>query len=122
DLAATHDHPAIAISLSEILALFLKNRCAIDHAILVHERALDAARRIADRSAEGRALRRLATTYRTAGDHRTAAELCEQAVAACRLAGDVVGEYGALFQSAAVELYLGDLATGRDHLEQARSL
>jgi tetratricopeptide (TPR) repeat protein len=56
------------------------------------------------------------------GDHQAAAELCEESLSRLREAGDRLGEYDALYLSAHLKLYQGDLATGRERLEQARAL
>lgn len=121
-MAVRHGLPAYAIALSDNLYRHLTHRRYFDDALTLHTHALEAAGQRDDKSGEGRALRWLAGTRGRMGDHQAAAELCERSLSRFRAAGDRLGEYEALYLSAAIKLFLGELAAGREQLEQARAL
>ncbi|WP_067182694.1 tetratricopeptide repeat protein [Microtetraspora niveoalba] len=61
-------------------------------ALTLYGKALHAARRLNDPVGEGRALTDLGWVHQARGDHGPAGEHFEQALAACRAAGDRRGE------------------------------
>jgi DNA-binding SARP family transcriptional activator/tetratricopeptide (TPR) repeat protein len=121
-LAARNGLPAHLIALSDSLHGRLHDWRRFDDALTLHGHALEAARQLDDGSAEGRTLRWLAGTRSDMGDYRAAADLCEQSLLRLRIAGDRLEEYQTLRLSASIKLALGEVASGREQLEQARAL
>ena len=94
--AATQGSPERAIALSTALNRFLNlgGRCV--DALTVHGHALDAARLLGDRAAEGKALMCLGAAHIYMANTERGTALVEQSLALSEQAGDVLGQARAL--------------------------
>ena len=106
--AATGDRPDRAIDLSVALRRFLTLGGHYVDALTVHGHALDAARRIGDRTAEAKALIGMGTAHIFMANAERGAALVEQSLALSELTGDLLGQARAL------------TVLGMDDVQQAR--
>ena len=106
--AAASDRPDRAIDLSFALRRFLTLGGHYVDALTVHGHALDAARRIGDRTAEAKALMGMGTAHIFMANAGRGAALVEQSLALSELTGDLLGQARAL------------TVLGMDDVQQAR--
>ncbi len=90
--ATGYGWPDHAIRLSAVLFRYLNDAGHIPEALIVHGHALDAARRLGDRSAEANALRNLGDAELAQGRHQEAFGHMTRALTLSREAGDQVAE------------------------------
>ncbi|MBO3747555.1 tetratricopeptide repeat protein [Streptosporangiaceae bacterium NEAU-GS5] len=113
-----YDH---AIRLSTTLLRHLDNGHFTD-ALIIHGRARDAAAKIGDRAAQGRATLDLGAVHALLGDYGLAAEHHKRALDLFRQAGDLPGEARAVANLGVAEERLGRYQAAAGHLRQALAL
>ena len=111
--------PGRAITLTELLAPFLRQHGPWTLAARLHRSAAELAAGNSDRGSEANALIRLAQIENVSGRLSSAADLCEQALAGFREIGDRRRQALALCELGRIKHISGDLATASDVLEQA---
>lgn len=114
--------PRLAIELVQTAAGLLERDGPWPQATHLHERAFEAARRLADRPAEADALINLGKIRELSGDLAAAADLHQQAAARFRGIGDLLGEANALNSLGLVRRSTGDNTGAADLHGQAISL
>ncbi|MET7422631.1 tetratricopeptide repeat protein [Dactylosporangium sp. NPDC005555] len=87
--------------------------------LVLHSHALEAARRLGDRAAEGAALNHIGATYRRSGQYVEAGEHHSQALAVSRAVGDDAGVARSLSQLGAISWRLGDYQAAQDQHGEA---
>jgi tetratricopeptide (TPR) repeat protein len=84
--------------------------------------AVEAARELKDRAAEGRHLGNLGLAYNSLGEYRRAIEYHEKSLAIKRETGDRVGEGQALINLGSAHYYLGSYASAIEHYENVQAI
>jgi tetratricopeptide (TPR) repeat protein len=108
--------------LSLILTRYLERGAHGGHALELHGRALEAARRLGDRLAEAGALRGIGLTQLQRRGFDAALEVFGQALDILESEDGKAMQAGVLNNVGAVHGLLGHLAQGKDHFEQALEL
>ncbi len=120
--AVARDRMAFATALPAAMHAFLRFDGHLDHAIRLHEIALDAAIRLGDERAESVALTNLGDTEMAARDYPAAATTLSKAVQVCRNLLYRSGEAAALTRLGAALYLTGDNQTAAEHLWRALEL
>jgi tetratricopeptide (TPR) repeat protein/transcriptional regulator with XRE-family HTH domain len=120
--AARHGWPGHATQLSAILYRYLDIGGHYADALAIHGSALQAARDVGDRAAEGGAMRRLAAVRLRQRLYGEAADCYRQALSLYRESGGGTGEARALADLGFVEFLQGHHADATAHLQQALAL
>ncbi|GGM21161.1 XRE family transcriptional regulator [Dactylosporangium sucinum] len=116
-----HGRPADTIALAAAMHRYLDAGHYAD-ALIVHTRALDAARHQGTPAAEAVALNHLGIAYRRVGRFADAAGLHRQALEICRARGDAGGEGRCLELLGVAAWRLGDYDRAREHHHSALDL
>jgi DNA-binding SARP family transcriptional activator/tetratricopeptide (TPR) repeat protein len=116
---AAHGWPGHATGLAATLARYLRNGDHLPEAITIFSRALGAARRTSDRTAEATALNDIGSVHWQQNRLQQAADHYRQALALFRAAGDRVGEARVLGNMGVVETQLGRYEQAVRHQREA---
>jgi tetratricopeptide (TPR) repeat protein/transcriptional regulator with XRE-family HTH domain len=120
--AADRGWPRHIIALSATLPRYLAGSGHFSEAVVIHTRAIDAARTIGDRAAEATALSALSQIDLHYGDSHQATSKLQQAYALFCEAGDQAGQARALQNLATVESQQGRYQQAGEHHQQALQL
>ncbi|WP_238007505.1 tetratricopeptide repeat protein [Dactylosporangium sp. AC04546] len=118
---AGHGRPGDTISLAGAMHRYLDSGHYAD-ALIVHTRALDAARQQGIPAAEAQALNHLGIAYRRVGRFADAAGLHQRALELCRAEGDTAAEGRTLELLGVAAWRLGDYDSARTHHHAALDL
>jgi tetratricopeptide (TPR) repeat protein len=122
DYAAAYGQLEHVISLSTTISRHLDIRCRISEALSIDKCALAAAREIGDRTAEGRCLMSLGSSYLRLGSTTEALSHYGEALAIMREVRDRAGEGRALGNMGTVYEMLGHYTEAVEYLHQASVL
>lgn len=120
--AGRHREPGFVINLSRTVWRYLDIGGYYNDAMILHTRALDAARILVDERAEAGARRVLGVTLARLGSHRDAADHLTRALVVFRRTGDHLFEIATLSVLGSVYRKKGELEKATRWLEQAIAL
>ncbi len=120
--AVDRDRPDFVMALPAAMHAFLRFGGYWDHALELHQIALDTAVRTGDERAEAMALTNLGDMELAARDYAAAASTLSKAMQICRNLLDPHGEAAALTQLGAALYLTGDNQRAAEHLERALQL
>jgi tetratricopeptide (TPR) repeat protein len=119
---ADRGRPSHAVRLSATLSRYLGGGGHFPDAVVIHGRAVSAARALGDCAAEATALSHLSQIDLHYGRAQRATSQLQQALALFREAGDRAGEARVLHNLATVEAQVGQYQQAGDHHQQALEL
>lgn len=122
DLAAFRAHPQHTIYIAAAMNGFLRIQGHWDEAITVHQSALQAATRTADRLGQALTLANLGSLQRLRGQYLAAVNSQQQAQSAYRDAGDLLGEANAVHELGIAQRLCADYPADRASQELAGRL
>lgn len=117
--AARHGLMAHAAAIPAAMHGYLRGQGYWDHALILYEVALEAARAVGDQLAGASARTDLGDIQSMTGDHATASASLQQALAAYRAADERLGEANALHNLGLVQQRTDDFVAARESLRQA---
>jgi tetratricopeptide (TPR) repeat protein len=120
--AAAHDQPNRAIGLSVALNRFLDVTGHHVDALTMHGHALDAARRIGDRTGEARALLGMGSAHLRLANAERSVALFEESLELSERSGDRMGQARALNSLAIYDLHQARLEPAVDRFQRALEL
>jgi tetratricopeptide (TPR) repeat protein len=120
--ADEHNWPGLTHQLAATASRYLGDRSNVNDILALHRRAVHAARRDGDRSAETRSLSNLGGAHARAGEYEEALGHHRRALAMCREDGDRRGEAYGLMHIGMLNHRNGRHESGLDHLHRALML